>query len=286
MRKLILALSLAALFGVTAALAAVDPAKLPLGDGKYTTSGPKRGWIYACGTRSGGGGAAVDGPWISGSTWNSREKISVGGSVAWTSTTAFRKSGSTLRVTGNALPKHATGIYPIRSTDAAYRYDRNPNAISAQTLAYSLPASPKVAAKPACVDAGAIAVMLTGSALYDGLDAQGRDAQAHEIQDRCGGHPQRSGQYHYHSLSSCAAAGTSTTAHSKRVGYALDGFGIYGRRGEHGKLLTNSDLDACHGHTHTIVWQGKRTRMYHYHATLEYPYTIGCFRGTPVRTRS
>jgi hypothetical protein len=23
--------------------------------------------------------------------------------------------------------------------------------------------------------------------------------------------------------------------------------------------------------------------MYHYHATREYPYTIGCFHGTPVK---
>jgi len=90
----------------------------------------------------------VDGPWITGSTWNSREKISVGGSVAWTSTTAFRKSGSTLRVTGNALPKHTTVMYPVRATDAAYRYDRNPNSISAQTLAYSLPATPRAVRLP------------------------------------------------------------------------------------------------------------------------------------------
>src|SRR5215218_6612967 len=106
MRTTLAAVSLVSLAVAAAALAAVDPAKLPLGDGKYTTSGPKRGWIYACGTRSGGGGAAVDGPWITGSTWNSREKISVGGSVTWTSTTAFRKMGSTLRIIGNALPKH------------------------------------------------------------------------------------------------------------------------------------------------------------------------------------
>jgi hypothetical protein len=28
---------------------------------------------------------------------------------------------------------------------------------------------------------------------------------------------------------------------------------------------------------------GKRVRTYDYHATLEYPYTLGCFRGTPLR---
>jgi hypothetical protein len=268
-------------FAVAVAFAAVQPTALPLGDGKVTTTGPKRGWIYSCGSPGGGGGAQADGPWIHGSTWDSTEKIAVGGSVAWQTTTRFRLAASTRRITGNALPSHRTGVYPIRATDAAYRYDRNPNAISTQTLAYALPASPKIATKASCLGMGTIGVMLTGAVLFNGLDAAGRDAAAHELQDRCAGHPQMQGQYHYHSLSPCAAAGTSTSAHAKLVGYALDGFGIYGLRGVGGKLLTNVDLDACHGHTHAIVSRGKSLRMYHYHATREYPYTLGCFRGTP-----
>ena len=71
--------------------------------------------------------------------------------------------------------------------------------------------------------------------------------------------------------------------HSAVVGYALDGFPITGRRGDAGKLLSNADLDSCHGHVGTIVVDGKRVRTYHYHATLEHPYTLGCFHGTPLR---
>ncbi|HLE99929.1 MAG TPA: YHYH protein [Gaiellaceae bacterium] len=282
MRRLVIAIVVTGAVGTAAALAAVDPTKLPLGDGKVTTSGPKRGWVYAC--QPARGGQAPTGPWIQGSTWDSTQKVAVSGSVKWRSTTAFRAAGRTLRITGNALPRHTTGIYPISSSDPAYQYDRNPNSIRAQTLAYSLPAQPKVASKPRCVSGGTIGVMLTGSVFFNALDANGFDAVAHEIQDRCGGHPAPDGRYHYHSLSPCAAPGTSTTAHSKLVGYALDGFGIYGKRGLRGKPLTNADLDACHGHTHTITWRGKRTRMFHYHATLEYPYTVGCFRATPVHT--
>ena len=40
------------------------------------------------------------------------------------------------------------------------------------------------------------------------------------------------------------------------------------------------DLDACHGHTHAILWDGASKEMYHYHATWDFPYTIGCLRGT------
>jgi hypothetical protein len=28
------------------------------------------------------------------------------------------------------------------------------------------------------------------------------------------------------------------------------------------------------------MWNGKLTKIYHYVATLGYPYTVGCFHGT------
>ncbi|HEY6280517.1 MAG TPA: hypothetical protein VIW72_01815, partial [Burkholderiales bacterium] len=43
------------------------------------------------------------------------------------------------------------------------------------------------------------------------------------------------------------------------------------------------DLDECHGRVSTILWDGKEMSMYHYVLTREYPYTVGCFRGTPLR---
>lgn len=36
--------------------------------------------------------------------------------------------------------------------------------------------------------------------------------------------------------------------HSPLFGYTLDGFGMFGPRSEGGKLVTNADLDECHGH--------------------------------------
>jgi hypothetical protein len=50
---------------------------------------------------------------------------------------------------------------------------------------------------------GEAGIMLTGVPLLNGFDAGMRDAAAHEVQDTCSGHPQREGQYHYHSLSPC-----------------------------------------------------------------------------------
>jgi len=65
------------------------------------------------------------------------------------------------------------------------------------------------------------------------------------------------------------------------AGYALDGFGIFGMY-ENENLIASADLDQCHGHTHTILWNGESMSLYHYHVTEDSPYALGCFRGNPV----
>jgi hypothetical protein len=268
--------------GTTGQSAAIDVTRLPIGDGNVSTSQYGRGKIYACSIMSGGGGAFKDGPWIDSTnkTYDLTAKVNVSGKVKWTPSFSSTISGSNRIISSNGLPPHATGVYPIASSDAAYQYDMNPNSIKSQTLSITVPANPTVNATPACLSGGPIGILTTGVVVFNGLDGENRDAVAHEVQDRCQGHPERNGTYHYHSVSACIKDKTAPGEHSPLVGYAYDGFGIYGRYGENGKLLTNADLDECHGHTHTITWDGKQVSMYHYHATWEYPYTIGCFRGT------
>ncbi|HLX25824.1 MAG TPA: YHYH protein [Candidatus Cybelea sp.] len=256
---------------------------LPLDDNRYTSAGPKKSWVYLCANSIAGGGPPVTyGPWIdrSAGTWNELEKVAVEGSVAWRSQFANSVSGATRMLSGNGLPSHKTGTFPISSSDPAYQYDQNPNAISAQSLSYRIPAKPAIAAEPSCLNMGPIGVMTTGAVLFNALDALGHDAAAHEVLDSCWGHPQMSGLYHYHTFSSCM--NDSSTGHSRLLGYALDGFGIYGPRGENGTVTTDATLDACHGHTHVIEWNGKRLSLYHYHMTYEYPYSLGCYKGTPT----
>ena len=84
--------------------------------------------------------------------------------------------------------------------------------------------------------------------------------------------------YHYHNIPSCirnASEGSSTV-----VGWILDGFPVVVERDAKGSLPSNADLDECHGRTSDIVVDGKTVNMYHYSATLEFPYFIGCYRGT------
>ena len=276
-----LALAAALACAAPAGAAALDLTKLKLGDGKVTSSGPKRGYVYACSTNFMQAGGFQAGPWINGSRWNYLSKVTVDGSVRWSGSYSARVSGSSRRLVGNGLPSHRTGTYPISSTDDAFAFDRNPNRIQSQSVSVSVTAKPKKASKATCTSGGPIGYLDSGAAIFNALDAGGQDAAAHEIQDRCDGHPQQSGQYHYHSLPRCLSTG-SAKAHSKRLGWALDGFPIYGPRGADGKYMRNSGLDACHGHEHAISVDGTRKRLYHYHATMEYPYTLGCFRGTPV----
>ena len=261
---------------------AVSLTALPLDDANYETAGPRVGWIYSCQGSFNGGGSMVDGPWIdtANNTWNLLEKLAVQGAVHWASSFSNTVAGTKRNLRGNGLPSHVTGTYPISSTDPAFAYDRNPNTIRSQSVADAIPSNPAIASKPSCVGLGAIGVMLTGAQLYNALDGAGRDAPAHEVLDTCNGHPDQSGTYHYHMISKCMS--DPGTGHSNLLGYAADGFGIYGVRGTNGKTLTDAALDACHGHTHAIVWNGRSVVMYHYHMPYDYPYSVGCYRGTPA----
>lgn len=261
--------------------AAADLTRLPLGDGKIS-SAPERGSVWPCRTDSFGTRRSHGGEWIrADGSFDFANKPSTGGEVNWPHQVAITRLGDKRRITGNDLPNHPTGTFPISPDSAVYRYDTNPNAIRAQEVLIDLPALPRLAAQPSCVSFGAVGMLLTGGLLFNALDANGEDAVAHEIQDKCQGHPQRNGAYHYHNLSTCQA--DAGKQHSALIGYAFDGFGIFGHRGEGGTELGNADLDACHGHAHAIDWDGARVELYHYHATWEYPYTVGCFRGTPQR---
>ena len=260
----------------------VDITRLPIGDGRVTQSAVA-GNVWACQTGFQVRGGTHEGEWFdrTNGTFDLTHKPTVDGDVAWPSAMSIGVEGEQRVVRGNGLPGHGTGTYPIARNDDAFAYDRNPNPIRAQNVMLRLPASPVFADGPSCTPMGAIGVLLTGSVFYNALDAAGLDGVAHEIQDGCQGHPQGAGQYHYHNLTSCIT--DPGDGHSNLLGYAFDGFGFYGTRGEDGSQLTDAALDECHGHMHAIDWDGKAVVMYHYHATAEYPYTLGCFRGVAVR---
>jgi hypothetical protein len=258
---------------------------LPVGDGKYVTSTTKPGYIYACAQyaqslTASKGGAGTRGPWFTNNNtqYDINKKAHVAGSVMWAADFSNTASGGTRTIVTNDLPTHPTGVFPIQASDPAHAYDRNPNSIKGQTLTYALPSSPVYENIPHCMNSGEAGVMLTGAALFNAFDAGGRDAGAWEVQDSCSGHPQVEGEYHYHTLSSCIKNADIHTV----IGYALDGYPITGPKVGDNNILTTADLDVCHGIGSTVTIDGKSMATYHYVMTEDFPYSVSCFRGTPI----
>ncbi|MFJ8959800.1 YHYH protein [Lentzea sp. NPDC102401] len=263
----------------------IDPKSIPLGDGKLSTA-PVNGSLFSCRTKFNGGGAQVVGPWIDmeKKTWDSTAKVQVSGSNTWPQARYSEAVDGDFRVlrTNNLPTEQVTGNFPVAKDDPAYQYDRNPNSIGEKSVEIKLSLNPASTAA-GCVDQGAIGILKNGVFLFNAVDASGRDAAAHEAQDKCDGHPEGSDSYHYHNIPSCLLA-AAPLAGSTLVGFALDGYGIYIERDVNGHLPGNADLDECHGRTSTVTWNGKEQSIYHYSATLEYPFVVGCYRGTPIPT--
>ncbi|MES2524414.1 MAG: YHYH protein [Gemmatimonadota bacterium] len=257
-----------------------DCTKLRLGDAFLTTTTPARGRLYSCtgpNPNAPGSTRALI-TWFddAAGTWNLLRK-------PWLPSGRFATAPGTFEMTDvagtrtirvNNLPVDGkVGDWPMTAYAPLTAIDRNGGTPAARSYTFTLPTNPTAAVLPGCVSVGAIGVTLNGVVLYNAADARGNDAVAHEIVDEHGGHPAQT-DYHYHFVPERLDASTASTAHSGIIGYIRDGFALYGYRGEGGVELTNADLDECHGHTHG-------TLGYHYHATIEYPYTIGCYRGTP-----
>lgn len=263
---------------VLVASGGLDDTHLTVGDQQFSDA-PARDQVWACRQQTDGGGASSQGPWFNGDgTWDLTTKISVQGDVRWDeATVSIEIDGDQRVISSNGLPMEGTGVFPVAADDPAAAYDRNPNSISAQSLSFSVPIAPAVAAAPSCIG-GEVGVAVNGVPIFNAFDAGGRDAGAWEVQDVCQGHPQNTGSYHYHTISDCLDPPGENP--SRLIGYAFDGFGIYGSRDAQGVEVQNSDLDECHGITSTVEWDGAMVEMYHYVATNEFPYTVGCFRGT------
>ena len=175
-------------------------------------------------------------------------------------------SGDEMIVLSDGIPNHQTDNFPT---------SYNPNRILKQDYRFHIPLSPKFAEKPVKTPFGPIGVAVNGIPFYNPYNREGRDAVMGpnaEIFDSCCGHPDQMGRYHYHKYPVCIRSPFSNTAegHSALIGWAFDGFAIYGPNGEDGKPPT--DLDECNGHVDA-------QRGYHYHVSMKFPYIIAAYKG-------
>jgi len=175
-------------------------------------------------------------------------------------------SASHFIVQSDGIPNHPTAEFPNKN---------NPNSIRKQAYTFYIPRKPVRAEKPSRLPMGPIGVAVNGIPFYNPFNAEGQDAVSGlytEIFYSCCGHPDQMGRYHYHKYPICLKTPfrDKPGEHSPLIGYAFDGYAIYGPQGEGGKIPT--DLDNCNGHEDT-------RRGYHYHVSTVFPYIIGGYRG-------
>lgn len=236
-------------------------------------------------------------PWLDGESVVVAKMPFVEGSVTLESVFSMTTTATGRVLKGNGLPNHPIGTYPVEKGTPAYDYyaaipvpDYGNSAnipVQAYEIDLTLPRDPQVNAEPTCVGSIVTGVVTQTGAVWH-LDIA-FDAKLHVLDpvaalppDQCWGHPYAA-QYHYHGYSwKCFPNQGEAGEHSPLFGYAMDGFGVFGPRGEDGEPVSNDDLDECHGHTHAIDWDGETKEMYHYHVNNQFPYSIGCYRGTPI----
>ena len=252
----------------------------------------------------------------------------------WQCEVEFTLDSENITISTNGLPNH-----DFHSGDGC--------CASSQTKSYTIPLEPidDPDCNPSnstenCVMAperGAIAVAVNGVAIYGPEDGPGGDAVALQEgayeEDRqdiwlglCHGHSGPGGEYHYHADSNCMHwhkednqswmdysidSSRSVAEHSPIIGFAFDGYSIYGfvgwdengsvkemkssyrlKDGENGYngiddyeyVQGMGDLDSCNGEYGMTPEFPNGT--YHYHTTWEngeggigFPYFINCYGG-------
>jgi len=178
--------------------------------------------------------------------------------------TKYSGTGLTVSVNGNYvtfttqnLPNHKSPYWPTNNAlYEAYNgtngnFNINPNRISSQNISITVPLNPSEASTKQATSLGPIGISVNGVVFYNQYAGPNNQALTNEIDsfDQFLGHPQQSGQYHYHVEPTYL---TGQFGDSAFLGLLADGFPVYGPV-ENGKTITNSDLDAYHGHTSATV---------------------------------
>ena len=164
----------------------------------------------------------------------------------------------------------------------------NPNAVEVALETFLIPLDPVISETATDTALGTVGVAVNGMPLYNPFEDQSETSAAGQILAGCCGHPQMAGVYHYHKYPTCLRllqgdvwqsekekcdqidAILTSKGHSPLIGYALDGFPVYGPVGwvdttQQSKLLQSSytgpndgagnpqylassgDLDECNG---------------------------------------
>ena len=147
--------------------------------------------------------------------------------------------------------------------------------------AWKIPLQPAIAATPTGVVDGPIGVAINGVPIFNpctqGGCTSGGDTKALGQLDSCNGHAGRADDYHYHAAPTCMMADQPANYWDTHpLGWALDGFAIFGYRDTDGTTAARDNI--CGGNTKTVP---NAPAGYSYHVTDVSPYVLSCLIGTP-----
>jgi phosphatidylethanolamine-binding protein (PEBP) family uncharacterized protein len=148
------------------------------------------------------------------------------------------------------------------------------------TNAWRIPLTPVPASSPVSATDGPIGVAINGVPIFNPCKqggCQNGDTKALGELDQCNGHAGRADDYHYHAAPVCLMAGKPTSYWDTRpLGWALDGYGIFGYNGPDGRTAARDGN--CGGNTGSV---SNAPAGYSYHVTDTSPYVLSCFYGQP-----
>lgn len=268
--------------------------RLPDGDRQLETTGPKVGKVFVSKETydrmmKGQTGATGEGPWLNRNkdgtldgTYDLTKKIAVEGNIQLKNSKYHRYvnlKDDTVTITGNTLPSTEIGKFPLDRK--YYSIDRNPNRVEPNDFSVTVPRYPTPAENPSPIGLGAIAILKNGSLSYGPNDGQGNDAVKRELQDKNNGHPSESQHYHVHNIPPILYEKQDSR---EPVGTAIDGYKIVAARKSDGQLYSTKELDEFHGRVVDVKQDdGTVKKEWAYCVSLDYPYTIGAFKGTPAK---
>lgn len=218
--------------------------------------------------------------------------------ASWNPTVKISQSKNSIDLQPNGIPNHARDAYYAVPNQGVVVPDASTAKIAkdptkTQTYKFTIPSTPTYLSKTTTTSLGSIGVMISGAVLYNPFEGDGKTvAMANNFTitkngitasfvDKCAGHPTPDvGAYHYHGLPNCVTAKVDKISKpSHIIGFALDGFPIYGDRDVKGKQITAKNLDQCNGIISVTPEFPKGIYHYVLLGTSDARSSISCFHG-------
>jgi len=186
-------------------------------------------------------------------------------------------NATTMVIHSADIPNHPTGKFPQPYGNQSY--------IQMHNIQAWLPLDPERNEKAramtprnanGALNMGPIGIATNGVVFYNPFDAQMTEAVS--IMDRCCGHPDPSNLYHYHKYPVCARSPFEDNgqSHSPLIGWAFDGFPVYGPYEGAGEMA----MDSVKNPLNVFNLHYDKDRGWHYHVSPgKFPYIIGGYWG-------